>query len=175
MTTTSGVSATNTTAAAATSQSSIDKLSGNFDTFLKLLTTQLQNQDPTKPMDTNEFTQQLVQYSQVEQQIKTNDQLKSVSTNMQKSASASAVGYLGQNVQVDGATAPLANGEAQWSYNLPNAASKVQLTVMDSAGKTIKFLSGDATAGNHWSKWDGRDNGNNKVADGSMYPVDLGN
>ena len=165
MTTTSAVSSTSTVAAK-TSQSSIDKLSGNFDTFLKLLTTQLQNQDPTKPMDSNEFTQQLVQYSQVEQQIKTNDQLKSMVSNMQQSASVSAVNYLGKDVQVDGTSAPLANGEAQWSYNLPGAAAKVQLTVKDPAGKTIRFMEGDATAGTHAVKWDGRDNSNNKVADG---------
>ena len=54
------------------------QLSGNFSTFLTLLTTQLQNQDPMNPMDSNQFTQQLVEFSQVEQQINTNDNLKTI-------------------------------------------------------------------------------------------------
>ena len=50
-------------------------LAQNFDTFLTLLTTQLKNQNPLEPLDTNQFTSQLVQFAQVEQQLKSNDQL----------------------------------------------------------------------------------------------------
>ena len=53
-------------------------LAGNFQTFLTLLTTQLQNQNPLEPLDTNQFTQQLVQFASVEQQLKTDDQLTSL-------------------------------------------------------------------------------------------------
>ena len=60
-------------------------LAGNFQTFLTLLTTQLQNQNPLDPLDTNQFTQQLVQFAGVEQQLKTNDQLTSL-VSLQKTA-----------------------------------------------------------------------------------------
>ncbi len=74
------------------------QLAGNFDTFLKLLTTQLQNQDPMSPMDSNEFTQQLVAFSSVEQQINTNDNLQSlIALSLSQQASA-AVNYIGHSV-----------------------------------------------------------------------------
>ena len=90
------------TAAATTtgtgSSSALNQLSGNFDTFLKLLTTQLQNQDPTSPMDTNQFTQQLVEFSQVEQQISTNSNLKTLVALAQGRSTSDAVNYLGKTV-----------------------------------------------------------------------------
>src|SRR5476651_1007439 len=80
-------------------------LAGNFQTFLTLLTTQLQNQNPLDPLDTNQFTQQLVQFAGIEQQMKGNDALASL-VSIQKSAqSTQALVYVGQNVAVDGSTA----------------------------------------------------------------------
>src|SRR5476649_2407617 len=87
------------TAAASTAQKT---LAGNFNTFLTLLTTQLQNQDPLSPMDSNQFTQQLVQFSQVEQQINTNDNLKSLITQGTNQTGAYAVSYLGKAVTIAG-------------------------------------------------------------------------
>src|SRR5258707_239440 len=78
----------------AAAQGAQKTLAGNFDTFLTLLTTQLQNQDPLNPMDSNQFTQQLVEFSQVEQQINTNDNLKSLISLGQSRSAADAVGYL---------------------------------------------------------------------------------
>src|SRR6202049_3769560 len=79
-------------------------LAGNFQSFLTLLTTQLQNQNPLDPLDTNQFTQQLVQFAGVEQQLKSNDQLKSL-IDIQKSAQATqALIYVGNTVAVDGST-----------------------------------------------------------------------
>ena len=83
------------------------QLSGNFSTFLTLLTSQLKNQDPTSPMDSNQFTQQLVMYSQVEQQITTNDNLKSLITQGTSNASTMAASYLGKKVSVTNGVASL--------------------------------------------------------------------
>src|SRR6185312_8890054 len=94
------------------------QLAGNFDTFLTLLTTQLQNQDPLNPMDSNQFTQQLVEFSQVEQQINTNDNLKTLISLGQSRGAADAVGYLGKAVTVSNGDAALANGTANWNYQL---------------------------------------------------------
>ena len=88
MATTSSVAGSTSTTSSSTATASA-RLSNNFDTFLQLLTTQLRNQDPTQPMDANQFTQQLVQYSQVEQQLKTNDYLSALVT---ANANAAQVG-----------------------------------------------------------------------------------
>ncbi len=141
----------------ATGSSALQQLSGNLDTFLKLLTTQLQNQDPTQPLDTAQFTQQLVEYSQVEQQINTNKTLGTISGNIKASAAAAVVNYINQDVTINGSTANLANGQASWSYTLPSDVQALQLSVSNSTGKTVAFLAGDPTAGTHSVGWNGQD------------------
>src|ERR1041384_3489632 len=94
------------TATAAPAQTPMAQLSSNFSTFLQLLTTQLKNQDPTAPMDSNQFTQQLVEFSQVEQQIDTNTNLKTLISQGTSNASAMTTGYLGKKVSI-------ANGNAE--------------------------------------------------------------
>src|SRR5258707_4707366 len=89
-------------------------LAGNFQTFLTLLTTQLQNQNPLDPLDTNQFTQQLVQFASVEQQLKTNDQLTTLVSLQQTAQSTQALTFVGKTAVVDGSTAVLTNGSAAW-------------------------------------------------------------
>ena len=96
------------------------EIAGNFTTFLQLLTTQLKNQNPLDPLDTNQFTQQLVQFAQVEQQMKSNDQLSSL-VSLKKSAQATtALAYVGATVVGDGSTAQLTGGNANWSLTSPS-------------------------------------------------------
>src|SRR5919205_331002 len=90
-------------------------LAGNFNTFLTLLTTQLKNQNPLDPLDTNQFTQQLVQFAQVEQQMKQNDQLTTLIAIEKSAQSTTALAFVGSTVAVDGQTAVMANGKANWS------------------------------------------------------------
>ena len=120
-----GSSSTPTTSAGGSD--AMAKLSGNFQTFLTLLTTQLKNQDPTSPMDSNQFTQQLVQFSSVEQQISTNDNLKTLITQGTSNASAMTAGYLGKKVSVLNGNASLTGGSA-WknSRNVGHAASRIR-------------------------------------------------
>src|ERR1700758_1285072 len=87
--------ATTGTSTTGTGTDAMSQLSGNFDTFLQLLTSQLKNQDPTSPMDSNQFTQQLVEYSQVEQQINTNTSLKTLINQGISQAGTFASAYLG--------------------------------------------------------------------------------
>src|SRR3954465_6346885 len=89
-------------------------LAGNFQPFLTLLTTQLQNQNPLDPLDTNQFTQQLVQFAGVEQQLKTNDSLKALIAIEKSAQSTQALIYVGNTVAVDGATQQF-NGSATWN------------------------------------------------------------
>src|SRR5258706_16176898 len=119
-------SATSPTAAAAqTAAKTTDKsalgradLASNFNTFLALLTTQLKNQDPLSPLDSNQFTQQLVQMTGVEQQINTNDLLKQLVSNTSGGV-ATAVSLIGKDVKAVTDTAHVSGGKAQWTYNPP--------------------------------------------------------
>ena len=139
-------------------------LAGNFQTFLTLLTTQLQNQNPLDPLDTNQFTQQLVQFAGVEQQLKTNDQLTSL-VNLQKTAqSTQALNFVGSTAVVDGSTASLKNGAATWALGVTKP-STVNVTISNSVGQAV--FSGDYTlnAGqNQAFAWDGKGN------DGTQWP-----
>src|SRR4051794_23107819 len=161
-------SATGTSPAASaniptTAEANKAKLAGNFDTFLQLLTTQLKNQNPMDPLDTNQFTQQLVQFAQVEQQMKQNDQLATL-ISIEKSASATvALSYVGQTVVVDGATTQL-NGSATWTINATKPATAT-ITVRDSTGQTAYTGTFAVNAGPQNFTWDGHGN------DGKIWPA----
>jgi len=171
MTTTNPVAGTPTTTTNSNgTQSSGDamsQLSGNFDTFLQLLTTQLKDQDPTSPMDTNEFTQQLVEYSQVEQQIDTNTNLQSLINQGTSQSAAYATSYLGKNVSVTNGNASLTGGEAQWTYNLGTQAASTTLTVTNASGQVVYTGAGATSAGNNTFDWNGEDNNGNQLDDGT--------
>src|SRR6266581_266953 len=98
-------------------------LAGNFQTFLTLLTTQLQNQNPLDPLDTNQFTQQLVQFAGVEQQLKTNDSLSQLVTLQQTTQATQALGFVGKTAEVAGTTATMTSSSATWHLNVPTDAT----------------------------------------------------
>jgi flagellar basal-body rod modification protein FlgD len=170
MTTTTSVTPASTTTnsnGTTTASNAAQQLSGNFDTFLQLLTTQLQNQDPTSPMDTNEFTQQLVEYSQVEQQIDTNTNLQTLITQGTSQSGAYATSYLGKTVTVSGGKGALTNGEATWNYNLGAQAASTLLTITNASGQTVYNGTGSTAQGNNSFSWNGEDNNGNQQPDGS--------
>jgi flagellar basal-body rod modification protein FlgD len=148
---------------AASQATSKKTIAGNFDTFLQLLTTQLQNQNPLDPLDTNQFTQQLVQFSSVEQMLKTNDLLTTLVTASTADRAASAAGYLGATITADGSTTAMADGKASWTWTSPRAATKATISVIDKSGATVYTQTGAIDAGAGSFTWDGRTN------DGSMY------
>lgn len=143
------------------------RLAENFDAFLKLLTAQLQNQDPLEPMDSSEFTQQLVQFSGVEQSIHTNKNLETLIGLTYAQSATNAVGYLGRTVTVAGGRAALSNGTAGWDYILPQAAAVTIFTVTDATGRVVYTGAGNKSAGAHRFVWDGRDNRGTKLPDGT--------
>ena len=135
----------------------------NFDTFLQLLTTQLKNQNPLDPLDTNQFTQQLVQFAGVEQQLKSNDQLKSL-IEIEKSAQATqALVYVGNTVAVDGSKAQF-DTSATWNFQAEKDTSAT-ITITSSTGQTAFTGSYALTQGNSSFLWDGKGN------DGVQWPA----
>jgi flagellar basal-body rod modification protein FlgD len=169
MTTTAPVTTTvpPTTSSSGSTPDAMSQLSGNFSTFLTLLTTQLKNQDPTSPMDSSTFTQQLVEYSQVEQQIDSNTNLKTLITQGQSQSGAYATSYLGKTVTVTNGQSALVNGAADWSYTLGANAASTTLSVTDANGKTVYNGAGAVTAGANDFAWNGKDNNGNQHADGT--------
>jgi flagellar basal-body rod modification protein FlgD len=143
----------------------------NFDTFLQILVTQLKNQNPLDPLDTNQFTQQLVQFSGVEQQLKTNQFLEAMMTSTQSANSAQAVGYIGKVVTASGAKTELVNGAAVWHFATPKAAD-ITATVRDANGNVVYTKQGSVKQGESVFTWDGIGSDGRKRADGS-YSVTI--
>jgi flagellar basal-body rod modification protein FlgD len=146
--------------------STSDTLASNFTTFLQLLTTQLQNQSPLDPLDTNQFTQQLVQFAQVEQQLKSNDQLATLVSIQQATQSTQAMAFVGTTVALDGATTPLKDGKAEWTFAVTKP-STAKVTITDAVGQTIYSGSFTVQSGPQAFKWDGRDNTGHQWPDGA--------
>jgi len=170
------VTAATSAAAATTDKVALGRqsLAQNFDTFLTLLTTQMKNQDPTAPLDSNQFTAQLVQMTGVEQQLAGNDLLKQLVANSGTSI-ASAVDLIGKQVRADSADAKLSGGKAQWSYHLDADTNNLTMTVMDANGATVDVIApsaADSKAGDHTLTWDGRNLAGQLAPDG-VYTVKL--
>ena len=144
------------------------RLSDNYDTFLVLLTAQLQNQDPLAPMDSTQFTQQLVQFSQVEQQIRTNEQLEGLVGQYQAASAGAALSYLGKDAIIEADETYLAGdpAEANWAYRLPANAETMTIKVRDGQGRVVyETTTAPSTAGEHLFTWDGA------KADGSTATI----
>jgi flagellar basal-body rod modification protein FlgD len=157
--------ATSSAAATAATTAAGPNLAGNFNEFLQLLTTQLKHQDPTSPLDPNQFTQELVQFSGVEQQINTNKSLTTMIALQQAQQAASALQFIGANVAVSGTTAELANGQANWSYSVTQPATAT-INVMNSSGTTVFSTSQTVQPGAQTFAWDGRDSKGSASPDG---------
>ena len=161
-----------TTAATATAASSGGSIvsdpmiASNFTTFLQMLTTQLKNQDPTSPMDTNQFTQQLVQFAQVEQQMKSNSQLTSLVALQQANQATSLLSYVGATVAVDGSSAALKNGSAGWNLSVAKPATAT-VTISSVTGQTVYKSNLSISPGAQSFVWDGRGNDGRQWPDGT--------
>jgi len=147
------------------SSTSGSTLAGNFQTFLQMLTTQLQNQNPLDPLDTNQFTQQLVQFASVEQQLKTNDQLSSLVALQQTTQATQALTFVGKTAVVDGSTAALSNSSATWVLDVPSSGT-MNVHITNSSGQTVFSGSYSVTAGK-----DQAFNWNGQGTDGSQLPA----
>ena len=145
-----------TTGAVSTAQKDRAGIADNFDAFLLLLTTQLRNQSPLDPLDTNQFTQQLVQFASVEQQIKSNENLNALLNASRASNIATAATFVGMRVTADGATAQLKDGTAEWSLALGRSAAQATIDIMDASGNTVAVQTGPLAAGKQTFSWDGR-------------------
>lgn len=161
------VAALGQTTAESASQAASGKLAENFDTFLTLLVAQLQNQDPLEPTETEQFVQQLVQFSQVEQQIDTNSSLERLLEFQTTGQAAAAINYLGSTVEAIGNIMPLQDGKGEFSYALPEQASATLIVFSNSSGDVVHSAPGNTEIGKHSFAWDGLDANGNALPEGN--------
>lgn len=147
-------SSTSTTAQAA-SEASQAGLSANYELFLSMLTTQIQNQDPLDPLDSAEYTNQLVQYSSVEQSIQTNQNLEEMINLLSSNQSSAYVNYIGTEVTAAGGTAMMVDGQATWEYEVLESASGT-VEILNEFGNVVYSGEINMEAGSGTYTWDGK-------------------
>lgn len=148
-------------------------LADNFDNFLQLLTTQLQSQDPLAPLNATQFTEQLVQFTGVEQAIKTNDVLAQLISLVRTDQIGRAVDYLGAEVTAAGNTVRLgADGPTDVHYRLDAPAAGVVISIQDQAGRVVRTQAGQTSPGMHSVPWDGRDQAGRRLPEG-LYQIEV--
>ncbi|SPP65205.1 flagellar hook assembly protein FlgD [Nitrospira lenta] len=152
-------------------------LSGNQqmgqNDFLKLLVTQLKNQDPLKPMDNTAFVAELAQFSQLDQSTKQVQLLEKSIAQQADSMQYTLLPMIGRNVQVEGSLIDLNNGPAKLTYALEREASTVRVTIQDKQGKALRILDlGTQSAGKQEVQWDGRNQNGQLMPNGTyQYQV----
>ena len=164
-----GSAATTSSSATSGSQSgssALNSLSSNFGDFLKLLMTQLQNQDPTSPLDTNQFTSELVQFSSVEQQINTNTSLTQLIQLTQAGEVMQASAMTGKQVTVSSDHVPLQNGKGTIQFTAPGA-EPVDISIYNDSGIKLSDATLMAVKGSNTWTWDGTDSSGHTLPDGS--------
>ena len=150
-------------------------LSTTYQSFLTLLTTQLKNQDPTAPLDTNQFTQQLVSLTGVQQQLLSNQLLQQIATSSTGGQGVSgAGGLIGKTVTAQTGAATLSGGQAGWSYSLAAPAATAQLSIADQAGRVVWTGAAPSTAaGLSGFTWNGQDASGRRLAYGGTYTLSV--
>ena len=157
-------SSSSSNSASATNALASQQIAGNFQSFLQLLTTQLKNQNPLDPLDTNQFTQQLVEFAGVQQQLNTNSSLATLVSLQQTAQSTQALTFVGKTATVGGATATMTNSQANWALDVPKNCT-LTVTIANSAGQTVFTGNYSANAGTAQPfTWNGKGN------DGTQWP-----
>ncbi|MBY9062183.1 flagellar hook assembly protein FlgD [Sphingomonas yunnanensis] len=147
-------------------------ISADFNMFLKLLTSQIQNQNPLSPMDTAQFTNQLVQFAQTEQSIQQNSTLKTILGKLTSQELAQASSYIGRDARFDTQVAGLtADKPANWSYQYNQVPAALVAEIKDSKGSVVKTIAlSPATKGK--IAWDGSTSLGGKAPEGN-YTLSL--
>jgi flagellar basal-body rod modification protein FlgD len=152
-------------------QAAKEKIGDTFDNFLTLLTTQLQNQDPLSPMESNEFTEQLVHFTNVEQAIAQNEKLDELLALGGFNRTAQAVGFIGKQVAVEDSFMELGEtGGSSMQYTLAEDAARARISIVDLDGNLVRSLEAKTEAGTHTASWDGLDENGDRLESG-IYAV----
>lgn len=144
---------------------------GDYETFLRLFTVQLQNQDPLEPLDTNQMTSQLAQFSAVEQAVKSNENLETLINTQRQNQLSTAVSFIGAEVETSGNSGELREGQAVFSYLLPQEAGKVDIIVSDEKGRAVFQGNGTTADGRNLVVWDGVNSFTGRAEPDGIYTI----
>lgn len=162
-----GLSTPSLTSSTSTTKSDTASLSSNYEMFMTLLVTQMKNQDPLNPTDTATFTSQLVQYSSVEQQIKSNAYLADLKALSTTQNASNLVSYVGKTVQAEGKTANFdGSTDATWNFDASAKAAAATVTITNADGKTVYTTTKALTKGSNAFSWDGTTTAGGKATAG---------
>lgn len=168
------VSSQNTTSVLDRINNGKKSVASNTETFLKLLTTQLKNQDPLSPTDTTQMTQQITQMTGVEQQLVTNDLLAALVGMNTGTGLSEGVSMIGKQVTATTDNSTLKNGKATFSWTQPGASTSLTVEIKNAAGKVVRTLTpDDQKSGDHTLTWDGKDDAGTKLTDGGVYTINV--
>lgn len=159
-------------AAQTNSGSSAESIAKTKSDYLNLLTTQLKNQDPTKPTDNEAFTQQITALNSLEQQLNTNTKLDALVSSLSGSTVAtqlsSSVDYIGKSVEVENDTFKLRQtGEPKLGYDVPKGITNSVISISNERGQVVGSYRGQTTEGKQNLVWDGRDFNGNRLPEGT--------
>ena len=138
----------------------------DFDQFLQLLVTQLENQDPLSPLDTTEFTNQLTNFAQVEQGINMNKKMETLIGLQDSNRLTTGVQYIGKLAEAKGDVVTLEDGFGQIGYELDVDSARTVITFLNQNGTPVFSTEGSTSAGPHVYRWDGLDEVGNQLPDG---------
>ncbi|HWU81454.1 MAG TPA: flagellar hook assembly protein FlgD [Caulobacter sp.] len=166
------VSSQNTSSVLDKINNSRTSLAANKETFLKLLTTQLKNQDPLSPTDTTQMTQQITSMTGVEQQLVTNDLLAALVGMNTGTGLSEGVSMIGKQVTATSDSSTLKDKQATFSWTQPSASTTLTVEVKNAAGKVVRTLKPEEqNSGNHEITWDGKDDSGAQLPDGGVYTI----
>lgn len=165
----SSIASAAASASSSSTSSASSTLNMDFTTYLKILTTQLKNQDPTNATDPNQFTQELIEMEQVQSQITNNSDLEKLTKATAANGLATGVSYIGNYVRATttSGTFALQGGSAEIGYSLAGAASSATITVKDSSGSTVATMAGGTASGDNYVTWKGGSSSGTTEADGT--------
>ena len=157
---------TSSSDASATASSALSSIADNFNSFLTMLTTQLQNQDPSSPMDSDTFTSELATFAGVQQQVNTNTNLATLISLNQDSQVTAGNGLVGEKATFTGTQIPLQSGAGSINFTT-TAAEPVAIAVTDASGNVVRTAQETSAAGSNSWAWNGKDDSGNTLSDGT--------
>ncbi|WP_316188952.1 flagellar hook assembly protein FlgD [Bradyrhizobium sp. SZCCHNS1054] len=170
--TVSATSSTTSNSSTSSSSSSSSTAMSSTD-FLKLLVSELQNQDPLNTTSVTDFVNQMTSYATFTEQSATNTSMSSLASSFSSLVTLNSVNYIGHTVEAKSDTATLSNGSATYGYSLSSVASNVSISIKDSSGNTVWTGTGTGNAGSNSFTWDGKDSSGNQLSDGGQYTISV--
>ncbi|UFZ04730.1 flagellar biosynthesis protein FlgD [Bradyrhizobium ontarionense] len=171
--TVSATSSSTATTSSTSSSSASSRTSLSSTDFLKLLVSELQNQDPLNATSVTDFINQMTSYANFTEQQSTNSSMSSLAGSFSSLVTLNSVNYIGHTVEAKTDTAVLSNGSATFGYSLSSAASNVSVAIKDSSGNTVWTGTGTGNKGANTITWNGADSSGNQLSDGGQYTISV--